>query len=296
MHTRIKELRKARGLTQQEFADRLNIGRGTLANYEVGRNEPIDAVITLICREFNVNEAWLRYGTGKMDATQSREDEITQAVERLLSGETSEFKRRFTLVLSNLKEEHWVLLEQKIREMVEARPTAEEKENSPQPGELNAPQPEVKKIARLPKAKRNGNMIEIKVYDEPAAAGLGNYLDDPDFHIEQYPEHILPSGTDFGVLIDGDSMEPKIHDGYTVFVKAMPMIDPGQIGIFVLNGKSYCKKLAVDHEKRQTLLVSLNPEYEDIVIQEFDSFRTLGHVLGQWGLGSREDDFLDWKE
>ena len=153
-----------------------------------------------------------------------------------------------------------------------------------------------KKTAKMPKAKKNGNMVEIKVYDQPAAAGLGNYLDDPDFHIEQYPEHVLPSGTDFGVRIDGDSMEPKIHNGYTVFVKAMPMIEPGQLGIFVLNGKSYCKKLVVDHSKRQTRLVSLNPKYEDIVIQEFDSLKTLGHVLGQWGFGSREDDFLDWIE
>lgn len=151
-----------------------------------------------------------------------------------------------------------------------------------------------KKAAKMPKAKKNGSMVEIKVYDQSAAASLGNYLDDPDFHIEQYPDHILPSGTDFGVRIDGDSMEPKIHNGYTVFVRSMPMIESGQIGIFVLNGKSYCKKLAVDHERRQTRLVSLNPKYEDILIQEFDSFKTLGHVLGQWGPGSREDDFLYW--
>lgn len=153
---------------------------------------------------------------------------------------------------------------------------------------------EQKKVVKMPKAKKKGNMVEIKVYDEPAAAGLGNYLDDPDFHMEQYPEHILPSGTDFGVQIDGKSMEPKIHDGYTVFVEAMPIIDPGQIGIFVLNGKSYCKKLIVDHEKRQTWLKSLNPEYEDFVIGEDDYFQTLGLVLGQWGPDSREDDFLSW--
>lgn len=154
--------------------------------------------------------------------------------------------------------------------------------------------PEPPKVLKMPKPRKHGNMVEIKVYDEPAAAGLGNYLDEPDYHIEQYPEHILPSGTDFGVRIDGDSMEPKIHDGYTVFVEAMPVIDPGEIGIFVRNGKSYCKKLIVDHEKRQTRLKSLNPKYEDIVIQEFDFFRTLGRVLGQWGPESREDDFLGW--
>lgn len=66
MKNRIKNLRKALNLTQQEFADRLNIGRGTLANYEVGRNEPIDAVISLICHEFGVNEGWLRTGEGAM--------------------------------------------------------------------------------------------------------------------------------------------------------------------------------------------------------------------------------------
>ena len=66
MNERIKELRKALNLTQQEFADRLNIKRGAIANYEVGRNEPIDAVISLICREFNVNEEWLRDGSGEM--------------------------------------------------------------------------------------------------------------------------------------------------------------------------------------------------------------------------------------
>lgn len=64
--SRIKEVRDFFDLTQQEFADRLRIKRGAVANYELGRNAPIDAVISLICREFNVREAWLRDGTGEM--------------------------------------------------------------------------------------------------------------------------------------------------------------------------------------------------------------------------------------
>ena len=51
-------------MTQQEFADRLAIKRTTIANYEAGRNEPVDSVIALICREFHINEAWLRSGVG----------------------------------------------------------------------------------------------------------------------------------------------------------------------------------------------------------------------------------------
>lgn len=59
-------MRKVLKLTQQEFANRIHISRGALATYEVGRNEPLDAVISLICREFNISELWLRTGEGEM--------------------------------------------------------------------------------------------------------------------------------------------------------------------------------------------------------------------------------------
>ena len=98
------------------------------------------------------------------------------------------------------------------------------------------------KIITMPKPKRSGPMVELSVYDQPAAAGLGNYLDEPESHIEQYPPSVLPDGTDFGIVISGDSMESKIHNGGTVFVKAQLSIEPGKIGIFVLNGQAYCKK------------------------------------------------------
>lgn len=66
MRERLKELRKKLGLTQQEFADRLGIKRNAITNYEVGRNDPADMVVSMICREFNVNEEWLRTGKGTM--------------------------------------------------------------------------------------------------------------------------------------------------------------------------------------------------------------------------------------
>ena len=66
MSERIKRIRKMIDLTQQEFADRIGIKRNTIANYESGRNEPVDSVISLICREYGVNEIWLRTGEGEM--------------------------------------------------------------------------------------------------------------------------------------------------------------------------------------------------------------------------------------
>ena len=66
MNERIKKLRRTLDLTQQEFADRIGVKRGTIANYEIARNEPTDSIVSLICREFNVSEKWLRTGEGDM--------------------------------------------------------------------------------------------------------------------------------------------------------------------------------------------------------------------------------------
>ena len=74
MDERIKALRKKLGLTQQAFADRLKIARGNIAAYEVGKNAPSDAVISLICKEFHVNEVWLRAGEGNMFAKVDEDD------------------------------------------------------------------------------------------------------------------------------------------------------------------------------------------------------------------------------
>lgn len=74
MNERIKELRKALNLTQQQFADRIGIKRNTIANYEIGRNDPVETVLVMICREFNVNREWLLNGIGEMFAPESNDE------------------------------------------------------------------------------------------------------------------------------------------------------------------------------------------------------------------------------
>lgn len=63
---RLKLLRKHLGLTQEEFAGRIGVSRNSVANYETKVREPVAAVFSLVCREFNVNEDWLREGIGDM--------------------------------------------------------------------------------------------------------------------------------------------------------------------------------------------------------------------------------------
>ena len=130
--------------------------------------------------------------------------------------------------------------------------------------------------------KRSDGFVDYRVYDQPAAAGLGNYLDDPAYHIEQYPANVVPDGADFGIRISGTSMSPDIPDGGTVFVQSRSSIEPGSIGIFVLNGEAYCKKRTGDREKGQIRLVSINKAYQDRIIEECDDFSTMGLVLGHW--------------
>lgn len=117
MNDRIKKVRTALGLSQQEFADRIGIKRGAVANYEVGRNEPIDAVISLICREFNVSERWLRTGEGEMFVQISRDKEIMRFVGDVMQGEDDNFRRRFLLALARLPEERWADIEDFARQV-----------------------------------------------------------------------------------------------------------------------------------------------------------------------------------
>lgn len=117
MNERIKKLRKTLDLTQQEFADKIGVKQNTVAQYEMGRNIPIDSVIFLICREFNVNEEWLRNGTGEMFLPTDRNADIARLTKQLLDEESDSFKNRLISILSNLSVEEWQYLEKRAKEL-----------------------------------------------------------------------------------------------------------------------------------------------------------------------------------
>lgn len=263
------------GINQVQLADKLNISKGTVNNWTRGNNSPDVDMVPRICEVLGISVLSLYSPT----EFESQEGETTKKSPSDISEEARKIARSYDKMPPHGKG------------AVRAILNYEEKELS----HYTQQKEQTGKVITLPKAQKNRDgFIEINVYDEPAAAGLGNYLDDPEYRVEQYPDYAIPSGTDFGVRIQGDSMEPRIHDGATVFVRAMPAIDSEQIGVFVLDGKAYCKKLKIDHENGQVRLASLNKEYEDILVGEFASFRTLGRVLGQWTPGQRNDDIFGW--
>lgn len=83
INARIKQIRKDKHMTQEEFAKKLGTSRTNIAKYETGINEPSSAVITLICKEFNVNELWLKTGNGTPYMPMQTNDIIAKAAAML---------------------------------------------------------------------------------------------------------------------------------------------------------------------------------------------------------------------
>lgn len=106
LNERIKELRNMLNLTQQEFADKIGTGRGNIAGYETGKRSPSEAVISLICQKFSVNESWLRKGEGEIFIQLTRNQQITDFLGDLIKEEGT-FKKRLIDALCKLDEKDW---------------------------------------------------------------------------------------------------------------------------------------------------------------------------------------------
>lgn len=80
---RIRMLRKELKMNQNDFGARIGLASNTITNYETDRRNPSNQVLELICREFNVNEEWLRTGEGEMFVWLPVEDEYFRAAAEL---------------------------------------------------------------------------------------------------------------------------------------------------------------------------------------------------------------------
>lgn len=125
MNNRIKELRKQLRLTQQQFAERIGSVQNTITGYETGRRVPSGQVIALICREFGVNEAWLRTGEGEMFAPVDPENQLMEWAGRVLADSSDSFRARFVRMMMGLTDKEWAVLEEKARQLLD-----EEKDDS----------------------------------------------------------------------------------------------------------------------------------------------------------------------
>ena len=117
---------------------------------------------------------------------------------------------------------------------------------------------------------------ELKLFDMPVSAGPGTFLDSEDYELIKVGNEV-PEKTTFGVKISGNSMEPRYLNQQIVWIQQTEELADGEIGIFLLNGNAYCKKL--QNNSKGLALVSLNPEYAPMPISEGDEFYVFGRVL-----------------
>lgn len=125
--SRIKLLRKELGLTQQGFAEVINLKRNTVATYEIGATVPSDRTILDICREFQVSETWLRTGEGEMRRPMSVEENLAVMFGDILAGAESA-KQRFIRAVALLPDETVSAVVDAIIKLAESMQDAEKKE------------------------------------------------------------------------------------------------------------------------------------------------------------------------
>lgn len=121
MKNRVKELRKTENMNQTEFAEKLNISQVQVSKYEKGIAEPTDRVISDICREFNVNEEWLRYGTGEMFRKMTKEEETLQHLDKLLKNEQNQLRKDIIYAIAKLPPEAWDSIENFIYDLTKKK-------------------------------------------------------------------------------------------------------------------------------------------------------------------------------
>lgn len=108
---RIKKIRKDANVTQQQFADRLDLKRNTIGNYEVDIIVPSERTIKAICAAYNVNPDWLISGIGEPYREISEKQKINDFVATITADESASFQRAMIEVLSDLTPQEWKLLE-----------------------------------------------------------------------------------------------------------------------------------------------------------------------------------------
>lgn len=129
LNERISDLIAELGIKKTAFASRLNVSQAFVSQMCSGAAQPSDRTIADICREFNVNEDWLRTGEGAMFLERSRDDELSAFFGDVLSGQPDDFRRRLIAALSRLSVDEWAMVEHVATKLAEDMKKADQDES-----------------------------------------------------------------------------------------------------------------------------------------------------------------------
>ncbi len=258
---RLKHLRKdLLQLTQKDFAERLHMSDTMSSKFEKNLREVKDRTIADICREFNVNEDWLRDGVGEVfvESDQQVVDEFLKT--HNLNEQAMSIVNGF---LSLTEKERDTFIET-FYKIIKDCEVAQETQSTLQVVESEEDDTEYTRIPLFD---------DIRV-----SAGLGNYLDGSvKPRMVTFKLNSRHCKADHAITVNGTSMQPLLYDEQVIYIKEQPALESGEVGIFVYEGELYCKRLILEDSK--IILRSENKKYEDIIVNKNLGFVTIGKVL-----------------
>ncbi len=123
MNQRIKQIRQDPkiNLSQEAFGKKIGVTAAAISRLESGERNITDKIVISICRDFGVNERWLRTGEGEMFVHKSMDEQISAFIGDALKDESDSFKRRFVAMLASLDESDWDVLLKMAERMTKER-------------------------------------------------------------------------------------------------------------------------------------------------------------------------------
>lgn len=240
----LKRLRESSGKTADEVGKLIGKSGKTVNAWENNRGQPDIEILMQLCEIYNVDNILEEFAPIESQ---------TISTEKVRS-ESNEYDENTQSLLTNYN-----------------------RLNDQGQHEVRKRAAELTEIPRYLKDETESKIITLDMdsFELPASAGSGMYLSDEYKEVIQVKDCYEARTSDFVIPISGDSMEPLYSDGDRVFVKSMPMVEVGEVGIFVINGDAYIKKRGRDR------LISLNRKRKDIIFGEGDTIVCLGKVIGK---------------
>lgn len=115
LEDRIRYIIAMVGLTKTAFAQKINVTPAFISLVCKGGSALSDRTIADICREYSVNEIWLRTGEGEPFRKRTRQEEIAEYMSSLIAGERTETEEAFIAAVSRMRPEDWHIVEKIIR-------------------------------------------------------------------------------------------------------------------------------------------------------------------------------------
>ena len=117
--SRISTVIKSSGLTKTAFSKKIGLSQPFVSQLASGDASPSDRTIVDICREFGVNERWLRTGEGEMKQKLTRNQEIAEFMGVVMHDPDDSPRKRFVSIISKLSVDEWQLLAEIAKKMAE---------------------------------------------------------------------------------------------------------------------------------------------------------------------------------